>query len=90
MHDALVQAGYDRTFEEVAPDNRAPAALPARCGGVVTVDRARGDIGLETGVHLDLGGIGKGYAVDRDGGHPLPGWARARRRGRRHRRRRPA
>jgi FAD:protein FMN transferase len=65
VHDALVQAGYDRTFEEVAPNGRTAATLPARCGGGVTVDRARGRIELEPGVRLDLGGIGKGYAADR-------------------------
>ena len=65
VHDALVQAGYDRTFDEVESDGRAAATLPARCGGNVTVDRARSLIELEAGVHLDLGGIGKGYAADR-------------------------
>lgn len=65
VHDALVQAGYDRTFEEVLQEGHAPAAPPARCGGGVTVDRAYGRIELEAGVRLDLGGIGKGYAADR-------------------------
>jgi thiamine biosynthesis lipoprotein len=64
VHDALVAAGYDRTFADVAPDGpSAPAAGP--CGGTVTVDREHGTIELEAGVHLDFGGIGKGYAVDR-------------------------
>jgi len=64
VHDALVAAGYDRTFAEVTPDG--PSAAPAgRCGGAVTVDRSHGTIELEPGVHLDFGGIGKGYAVDR-------------------------
>jgi FAD:protein FMN transferase len=64
VHDALVAAGYDRTFAEVEPDG--PSAPPAgRCGGAVIVDRSRGTIELEPGVHLDFGGIGKGYAVDR-------------------------
>jgi len=64
VHDALVAAGYDRTFAEVAPDG--PSAPPAGpCGGGVILDRSRGTIGLEPGVHLDFGGIGKGYAVDR-------------------------
>jgi len=65
VYDALVAAGYDRTFEEVTQDGRS-AALPAGpCGGTVTLDRSAGMIELEPGVHLDLGGIGKGYAVDR-------------------------
>ncbi len=64
VHDAVVAAGYDRTFDAVAPDAPAAAgAPPARCGGDVRVDGAR--IVLDPGCHLDLGGIGKGYAVDR-------------------------
>ncbi|MGZ4308534.1 MAG: FAD:protein FMN transferase [Gaiellaceae bacterium] len=68
VHDALVAAGYDRTFDDVAPEGPAGPAAPALqggCGGRVNVDRAAGTIELEPGVHLDLGGIGKGYAADR-------------------------
>ena len=61
VHDALVAAGYDRTFDEVAPDG--PAAAPRRCGGDVSLDGSR--IEIERGFRLDLGGIAKGYAVDR-------------------------
>ena len=68
VHDALVAAGYDRTFEEVSAEGRggnprASAAL--RCAGSVRVDRRTWSIELDPGVHLDLGGIAKGYAVDR-------------------------
>jgi thiamine biosynthesis lipoprotein len=64
VHDALVSAGYDRTFSEVPASG---AAVPAgrACGGGVVVDRARGVVTLAEGARLDLGGIGKGYAVDR-------------------------
>ena len=62
VHDALVAAGYDRTFEEVAPDGASEHAA-ARCGGAVRI--AGRTIELEPGTHLDLGGIGKGYTVDR-------------------------
>jgi thiamine biosynthesis lipoprotein len=65
VHDALVAAGYDRTFEEVGAGGAVVAARPARCGGAVTVDAHTGEIVLEPGVRLDFGGIGKGYAVDR-------------------------
>ena len=41
----------------------ASAAL--RCAGSVRVDRRTRSIELDPGVHLDLGGIAKGYAVDR-------------------------
>jgi len=68
VHDALLAAGYDRTFDEVAADGRgcdprAPGIL--RCAGSVRVDRRTRRIALGSGVHLDLGGIAKGYAVDR-------------------------
>lgn len=62
VHDALVAAGYDRTFEEVAPDGASEHAV-GRCGGAVRI--AGRTIELEPGTHLDLGGIGKGYTVDR-------------------------
>jgi thiamine biosynthesis lipoprotein len=62
VHDAVVLAGYDRTFDEIA--NVAPHAREAAgCGGEIDVDGRR--IVLGDGVRLDLGGIAKGYAVDR-------------------------
>jgi thiamine biosynthesis lipoprotein len=65
VHDALVAAGYDRTFAEVgAGDSRGDSAgRPA--GGRVDLDPIASRIELGTGVRLDLGGIAKGYAVDR-------------------------
>jgi FAD:protein FMN transferase len=62
VHDALVAAGYDRTFEEIAPDG-ASERPAAQCGGGVGISGRT--IELEPGTHLDLGGIGKGYTVDR-------------------------
>ena len=60
--DALVAAGYDRTFDQVARDGaKIGAAVPA--GGGVRIDGTR--ISLDRGVHVDLGGIGKGYAAER-------------------------
>jgi FAD:protein FMN transferase len=62
LHDAVVAAGYDRSFELVEDGGPTPASGP-RGGGAVTID---GDtIRLEAGVKLDLGGIAKGYAVDK-------------------------
>jgi thiamine biosynthesis lipoprotein len=61
VHDAVVAAGYDRTFESIAADGPEPAARA--CGGEVRIDR--GVIELDDGVRLDFGGIGKGYAADR-------------------------
>jgi FAD:protein FMN transferase len=63
VHDAVVSAGYDRTFSSVALDapERAGPAVPA-CGEV-QVEGSR--ITLGEGVRIDLGGIGKGYAAER-------------------------
>jgi thiamine biosynthesis lipoprotein len=64
VHDAVVAAGYDRTFDAVAPvANGGLDAPAAACGGAVHVDGL--SIVLEPGTRLDLGGIGKGYAADR-------------------------
>jgi thiamine biosynthesis lipoprotein len=65
VHDALVAAGYDRSFELVAPEaERDGGPAGARCGGRISLDPASGHVELEPGFRLDLGGIGKGYAVD--------------------------
>ncbi len=63
VHDAVVAAGYDRSFEHVPPNGERRAAPPAPGAGRVLVDGSR--IQLEAGVRLDLGGIGKGYAAER-------------------------
>lgn len=65
VYDALAQAGYDRSFEQVKPNAEDDSSQGARCGGRVTIDPATGLIEIEPGFHVDLGGIGKGYAVDR-------------------------
>jgi thiamine biosynthesis lipoprotein len=62
VHDALVAAGYDRTFDEVAADGPGEP-LAVRCGGNVRVDGRH--IELDPHVRLDLGGIGKGFAAER-------------------------
>ena len=64
VHDALVAAGYDRSFEllqDAGPGRVPPGSAPS--GGRVPLHGRR--IALDPGVRLDLGGIGKGYAVDR-------------------------
>jgi FAD:protein FMN transferase len=63
LHEAVVAAGYDRTFDEL--DEHAPAR-PAPDPGIardVSVTGRRIELGA--GVRLDLGGIVKGYAADR-------------------------
>jgi FAD:protein FMN transferase len=61
VHDALVTAGYDRTFDEIPVDGPSVSASP--CAGGVRIEGRM--IELEPGFRLDLGGIAKGYAVDR-------------------------
>ena len=63
VHDAVVAAGYDRTFADVPAEAAGPSPSAAPCGGAVDVNGLTIELG--PGTHLDLGGIGKGYAVDR-------------------------
>ena len=65
IHDALVGAGYDRTFELVSAGVVAHAPMPASCRGAVLVDQGDSVVEIEAGYRLDLGGIAKGYAADR-------------------------
>ncbi len=65
VHDALVAAGYDRTFADVAPDARGPDPGASPCGGEISIDAAAGIVSLGTGVRIDLGGIVKGFAAER-------------------------
>ena len=65
IHDALVGAGYDRTFELVSAGVVAHSPMSALCGGEVFVDEGESLVELEPGYRLDLGGIAKGYAADR-------------------------
>jgi thiamine biosynthesis lipoprotein len=61
VHEAVVAAGYDRSFAELPGDG--PEPVPAACGGRVTVAGNR--IELDRGTRLDFGGIAKGWAADR-------------------------
>jgi thiamine biosynthesis lipoprotein len=64
--DAVAAAGYDRTFAEVAARvaGNALAAGPTPGCGSIEVDLGHGTVSRPPGVHLDLGGIGKGRAAD--------------------------
>jgi FAD:protein FMN transferase len=66
VHDALVVAGYDRSFELLARGPTRVRASAAPAGGEVCIRGSR--IELDRGVRLDLGGIAKGYAADRVAG----------------------
>jgi FAD:protein FMN transferase len=66
VHDALVAAGYDRSFELVASSaGRVVTSAPARRRAAADVVVEDGVIRLGEGVRIDLGGIGKGYAAER-------------------------
>ena len=62
----MEELGYDRTFDALMPDR---VGLPLRAWHPgewrsIAVDRARQTVTLPAGGGLDLGGIGKGMAVD--------------------------
>jgi thiamine biosynthesis lipoprotein len=70
--DAVVGAGYDRSFEHIALRETAPATTaprvrfpgpPPGCAGIA-VDVDRGIVRVPAEVHIDPGGIGKGLAAD--------------------------
>jgi thiamine biosynthesis lipoprotein len=61
VHNALVAAGYDRSFEQLPAEGETTPPPPAARG----VWLRSGRIELEPGVQIDLGGIGKGYAAER-------------------------
>jgi len=64
---ALMAAGYDRSFELLGAA-RATSGTAARPSGdwrAIDIDTARGTVRLPAGCAIDLGGIGKGWAVDK-------------------------
>ncbi len=66
--DALVQAGYDRSFE-MLPGIGSPTALgllelPAMTS-MITWDESNRTLWLPDGVHLDFGGTAKGWAAEK-------------------------
>lgn len=63
---ALSAAGYDRSFDALAPDDAGSPAQPPILGAWrrVELDAGAQTITLSPGVALDLGGIAKGWAAD--------------------------
>lgn len=61
---ALEAAGYSESFEKIKPEGRdfAPVPRQATWRDVAVTDTT---IALPEGVRLDLGGVGKGWTVDR-------------------------
>jgi thiamine biosynthesis lipoprotein len=65
---ALISAGYDRSFEMLPPERAPVANDTAPYPGSwrdVTLDVERRTVQLRSGVGIDLGGIAKGWTVDR-------------------------
>lgn len=68
VHDAVVAAGYDRSFELVPSesDGCAPSvSMDSHAHRSVGIHIQDSRIELEPGVRIDLGGIAKGYAAER-------------------------
>jgi thiamine biosynthesis lipoprotein len=63
VHDALVAAGYDRTFTLVERDSASVTPPPRPASGGIRIDGSI--VHLDPGVRIDLGGIAKGYAAER-------------------------
>ncbi len=65
--DALVGAGYDRSFESLPPIQTSPSftqpGMPEP-SGIIVWDAPTRSLILPNSVHLDLGGIAKGWAAD--------------------------
>jgi FAD:protein FMN transferase len=64
----LEAAGYDRSFEKISAGGAAvdyQRSVPRSDWAQISVDSLNGTIRLPAGCSLDLGGIGKGWAVDR-------------------------
>lgn len=71
VHDALVAAGYDRDFDEVLAGARGSLHPAVPCGRWNEVEVDAGVLRLPENVHLDLGGIAKGWTVDLAAGDAL-------------------
>ena len=64
--DAVLSAGYDRTFDSLPREQEVGASgqTAVRPLASVKFDEARRTISLPRSVHLDFGGIAKGWAAD--------------------------
>ena len=61
---ALEASGYDRSFEQIAPEGPASRTRAPAGAGVIELDRELRAVRVPPGVGLDFGGIGKGLAAD--------------------------
>ena len=65
VHDALVAAGYDRDFDDLLAGARGALHPATPCGRWAEVEVDDRTLTLPAGIHLDLGGIAKGWTADR-------------------------
>ena len=63
--DALIAAGYDRDFDEIVAGARLQLRTDTRAGRAGDVELHGRRLRLPENVALDLGGIAKGWTVDR-------------------------
>ena len=66
LGEAVINAGYDRTFSAIEADGPGPKG-PSKLGGAwpqLLVDHEASTITVPAGHRLDLGGSAKGWAVD--------------------------
>lgn len=61
----LEASGYDRSFELIAPSSRGDRRRVSKGWHDILIDHEARTVTLPDGVGIDLGGIGKGWAVDR-------------------------
>jgi thiamine biosynthesis lipoprotein len=65
VYDALIAAGYDRDFDEVLAGARGALSPAEPCGRWRQIQLSGWRLTLPAGVHLDFGGIAKGWTADR-------------------------
>ena len=65
VHDAMIAAGYDRDLDEVLAGARGVLNPAVPCGRWREIELDDDRLLLPAGVHLDLGGIVKGWTADR-------------------------
>ena len=73
--DALLQAGYDQSFDRLSPFRQSATIglleLPTLTT-TITWDEATRTLCLPEGVHLDFGGVAKGWAAEKAAEHLKP------------------
>ncbi len=64
--DALNAAGYDRSFEQIAPSSNLGSQKPPPVANwqLIECDAPARTMRVPHGVHLDFGGVAKGWAAD--------------------------